>query len=154
MSTDTATWLDESALEWNPRAVARRPSRRRPRHAPRRRVRSAAVAALIAATCGVAAAMLPDSETPRPAERTPASAPAPSSAATLERIAACESNGDPGAVSEDGAYRGKYQFDLPTWHSVGGRGDPALAPEREQDARALRLLETRGLEPWPVCGSS
>src|SRR5690606_32496172 len=54
------------------------------------------------------------------------------SMATLAAIAACESGGDPTAVSADGAYHGKYQFDLGTWESVGGRGDPAAAPEREQ----------------------
>src|SRR5205823_11235122 len=33
------------------------------------------------------------------------------STATLNAIASCESGGDPTAVSADGAYRGKYQFD-------------------------------------------
>ena len=46
------------------------------------------------------------------------------SMATLEAIAACESGGDPEAVSADGTYRGKYQFDQGTWESVGGHGDP------------------------------
>ncbi|MDX6590767.1 MAG: resuscitation-promoting factor RpfB, partial [Solirubrobacterales bacterium] len=42
------------------------------------------------------------------------------SLATLESIASCESGGDPTAVSSDGTYRGKYQFDYGTWESVGG----------------------------------
>ncbi|HEU4598188.1 MAG TPA: transglycosylase family protein, partial [Solirubrobacterales bacterium] len=42
------------------------------------------------------------------------------SIATLESIGSCESGGDPGAVSSDGTYRGKYQFDYGTWESVGG----------------------------------
>lgn len=71
---------------------------------------------------------------------------------TLDAIGACESGGDPTAVSSDGAYRGKYQFDYGTWASVGGRGDPAAAPEAEQDMRAQMLLERAGTSPWPVCG--
>jgi len=50
------------------------------------------------------------------------------SMATLESIASCESGGDPTAVSSDGTYRGKYQFDYGTWASMGGSGDPAAAP--------------------------
>jgi soluble lytic murein transglycosylase-like protein len=72
--------------------------------------------------------------------------------ATLESIAACESGGDPAAVSSDGAYRGKYQFDYGTWESVGGSGDPAGAPEAEQDYRAALLYSESGSSPWPVCG--
>ena len=72
--------------------------------------------------------------------------------ATLESIAACESGGDPTAVSSDGSYRGKYQFDFGTWESVGGSGDPAAAPEAEQDYRAALLYSESGSSPWPVCG--
>lgn len=71
---------------------------------------------------------------------------------TLESIAACESGGDPTAVSSDGSYRGKYQFDYGTWESVGGSGDPAAAPEDEQDYRAALLYSESGSSPWPVCG--
>lgn len=71
---------------------------------------------------------------------------------TLEAIAACESGGDPTAVDASGTYRGKYQFDLGTWASVGGSGDPAAAPEAEQDYRAALLLSQSGSSPWPVCG--
>jgi hypothetical protein len=56
------------------------------------------------------------------------------------------------AVDPTGTYRGAYQFDLPTWASVGGRGDPAAAPPLEQDYRAVVLLQRRGTAPWPVCG--
>jgi soluble lytic murein transglycosylase-like protein len=72
--------------------------------------------------------------------------------ATLEAIAACESGGDPTAVSADGTYRGKYQFDTGTWASVGGSGDPAAAPEAEQDYRAALLYQRSGPSAWPVCG--
>ncbi len=71
---------------------------------------------------------------------------------TLDSIASCESGGDPTAVSSDGSYRGKYQFDYGTWESVGGHGDPAAAPEAEQDYRAALLYSRSGSSPWPVCG--
>ena len=78
--------------------------------------------------------------------------PGGDAAATLERIAQCESGGNPSAVSADGTYRGKYQFDRETWRAMGGSGDPADAPEAEQDRIAAALLAQRGTAPWPVCG--
>ena len=72
-------------------------------------------------------------------------------ASVLERIAACESGGNPAAVSADGRYRGKYQFSRATWRAMGGSGDPAKAPEAEQDRRAAALLAQRGTAPWPSC---
>lgn len=71
---------------------------------------------------------------------------------TLESIAACESGGDPTAVSSDGSYRGKFQFDFGTWESVGGHGDPAAASEAEQNYRAAVLYSRSGSSPWPICG--
>ena len=59
---------------------------------------------------------------------------------TLQRIAQCESGGNPAAVSPSGEYRGKYQFSRATWRAMGGTGDPAQAPEAEQDQRAAALL--------------
>jgi hypothetical protein len=76
-----------------------------------------------------------------------AGAPAP-----LQRIARCESGGNPGAIGGGGRFRGKYQFTRETWASVGGSGDPAAAPEDEQDMRAARLYARAGATPWPVCG--
>ncbi len=70
----------------------------------------------------------------------------------LAAIRACESGGNYGAVSPDGAYGGAYQFDRQTWQSVGGSGDPAAASPAEQDARAGQLLSQRGSNPWPNCG--
>jgi len=75
-----------------------------------------------------------------------------SASATLARIAQCESGGDPTAVSADGQYRGKYQFNRATWERMGGSGDPAQASEAEQDRIAAKLLAQRGTSPWPVCG--
>ena len=71
---------------------------------------------------------------------------------TLASIASCESGGRPDAVSSDGTYRGRYQFSVSTWKSVGGRGDPAKAPGWEQDVRAALLMDARGTSPWPNCG--
>lgn len=64
----------------------------------------------------------------------------------------CESGGNYRAVSPSGLYRGAYQFDLGTWATVGGSGDPAVAPPEEQDHRAQVLWSQRGASPWPVCG--
>ena len=70
----------------------------------------------------------------------------------LEAIAACESGGNPRAIGGGGAYRGKYQFSRATWAAVGGSGDPAAAPEAEQDRRAGILYAQSGASQWPVCG--
>ena len=84
----------------------------------------------------------------RPRRRTPTrrlgAAPSGDAAPTLQRIAQCESGGNPSAVSADGNYRGKYQFDRETWRAMGGSGDPAEAPEAEQDRIAAELLAQRG----------
>ena len=69
---------------------------------------------------------------------TGATASAPN--ATLAKIAACESSGNPAAVSPTGQYRGKYQFSRQTWREYGGTRDPAA------------LYAARGTQPWPVCG--
>src|SRR5918999_991566 len=78
-------------------------------------------------------------------------AQAPSASPTLEAIAACESGGDPTTDTGNGFY-GKYQFTLETWSAVGGAGNPAQAPEAEQDRRAAILYAQAGPSPWPVCG--
>jgi Transglycosylase-like domain len=80
--------------------------------------------------------------------------PAPGTVSTpgyLQAIAACESGGNPAANTGNGFY-GKYQFTQSTWESVGGSGNPAAAPEAEQDRRAAALYAQAGSSPWPVCG--
>jgi peptidoglycan hydrolase-like protein with peptidoglycan-binding domain len=72
--------------------------------------------------------------------------------AALERIAQCESGGNPRAISPGGQYRGKYQFSRTTWRAIGGSGDPADSPEWLQDRLALKLYRQRGSAPWPNCG--
>ncbi|HEX2397941.1 MAG TPA: transglycosylase family protein [Solirubrobacteraceae bacterium] len=69
----------------------------------------------------------------------------------LQRIAECESHGDPTLIGGGGMYRGKYQFTRSAWAGVGGHGDPAEAPEAEQDRRAAILLKRSGPSQWPVC---
>ena len=64
----------------------------------------------------------------------------------------CESSDNPRAISPQGWYRGLYQFDLSTWRSVGGTGDPIDASREEQDYRAQLLYAARGPSPWPTCG--
>jgi hypothetical protein len=78
-------------------------------------------------------------------------AQAPAASPVLEAIAACESGGDPTTDTGNGFY-GKYQFTLETWQAVGGSGNPAQAPEVEQDRRAAILYSQAGASPWPVCG--
>ena len=79
-------------------------------------------------------------------------AAAPAVSGTLQAIAACESGGDPHAIGGGGAFRGKYQFTYETWAVMGGSGDPAAAPEAEQDRLAAKLYATAGAGQWPVCG--
>ena len=117
-----------------------------------------AVPADLLASLATASAPVPSvsgrSVTIAPQQPTPTRA-APSSGgggANLAAIRACESSGNYAAVSPDGLYRGAYQFDLPTWQSVGGNGDPAAASSAEQDARASQLWSQRGSNPWPSCG--
>jgi hypothetical protein len=69
----------------------------------------------------------------------------------LQAIAACESGGNPSTDTGNGFY-GKYQFTQETWQAVGGSGNPAAAPEAEQDRRAAQLYAQAGPSQWPVCG--
>lgn len=64
-----------------------------------------------------------------------------------ETLRFCESSGRYGVVAPRGYY-GAYQFDLPTWRSVGGTGLPSDATPAEQDYRALYLYRMRGWQPW------
>jgi hypothetical protein len=75
----------------------------------------------------------------------------PATPAYLQAIAACESGGNPSTDTGNGFY-GKYQFTQETWQAVGGTGNPAAAPEAEQDRRAAQLYAQAGPSQWPVCG--
>ncbi|MEV6900535.1 transglycosylase family protein [Amycolatopsis sp. NPDC051372] len=66
------------------------------------------------------------------------------------KLRMCESSGRY-TINTGNGYYGAYQFDLPTWRSVGGQGRPDQASPREQDYRALYLYRMRGWQPWQ-CG--
>ena len=67
-----------------------------------------------------------------------------------------ESDGNYGAVSPGGTYRGAWQFDQSTWDSnsaASGRDDlvgidPATASPGDQDQIAGVLYQSRGNQPW------
>jgi uncharacterized protein YabE (DUF348 family) len=63
-------------------------------------------------------------------------------------LAHCESTNYPRAVDPTGTYFGLFQFDLSTWRSVGGSGNPIDASPQEQLLRAKELYLARGLQPW------
>ncbi len=66
-------------------------------------------------------------------------------------LAYCESTNNPNAVNNPAGFLstyGLFQFDQPTWESVGGSGNPGDASPEEQLARAKALYQQRGLEPW------
>lgn len=73
----------------------------------------------------------------------------PSDPASWEALAQCESSGNPRAVNQQtGAHFGLFQFDIPTWQSVGGTGNPIDASAEEQLMRARMLYSQRGWQPW------
>jgi uncharacterized protein YabE (DUF348 family) len=67
-------------------------------------------------------------------------------------LAMCESTHNPKAINANPSAGlptyGMFQFDLPTWASVGGSGNPIDASPQEQLMRAKLLFQSRGLEPW------
>jgi len=67
-------------------------------------------------------------------------------------LAFCESTHNPKAINANPSAGlptyGLFQFDLPTWQSVGGSGNPIDASPEEQIMRAKLLFQSRGLEPW------
>ncbi len=75
------------------------------------------------------------------------SASADPSPHTWYRLRMCESSNNY-SIDTGNDHYGAYQFDVPTWRSVGGRGYPNRASRAEQDARALILYRQRGWQPW------
>lgn len=89
-------------------------------------------------------------------------------AATVQLVTSTAASADPGSstwlklrmcessnrytVNTGTGYYGAYQFDLPTWRSVGGQGRPDQASPAEQDYRALYLYRMRGWQPWECAG--
>ncbi|AXI78584.1 LysM peptidoglycan-binding domain-containing protein [Peterkaempfera bronchialis] len=83
-----------------------------------------------------------------------AAAPASSDRADWHRIAGCESGGRWDINSGNGYYGG-LQMTQGTWENYGGRHFAPradLATREEQIAVGERIVEARGLTPWPVCG--
>lgn len=62
-------------------------------------------------------------------------------------VVMCESAGN-ATVNSGNGYYGLWQFDLPTWRSVGGTGVPSSASVEEQVMRARLLYDARGWQPW------
>ncbi|WP_410643644.1 transglycosylase family protein [Amycolatopsis sp. lyj-346] len=82
---------------------------------------------------------------------TPATASADPASSAWAKLRMCESSGRY-ATNTGNGYYGAYQFDLPTWRSVGGQGRPDQATPAEQDYRALYLYRMRGWQPWQCAG--
>ena len=80
-----------------------------------------------------------------------ATASADPSASDWLRLRQCESGNNYGINTGNGYY-GAYQFDLDTWHSLGGTGLPNAASPATQDALALKLWKAHGWTPW-ACAS-
>lgn len=65
-------------------------------------------------------------------------------------VADCESTDN--IYARNGSFMGWLQFDQATWTGNGGSGSP-YGQSREYTARiAKNLKESRGLQPWPICG--
>jgi resuscitation-promoting factor RpfA len=107
-----------------------------PRNQPKRtRIRTAQLLALavVATAVSVVVPVAPASADP--------------SAADWLKLRMCESSNNYQIDTGNNHY-GAYQFDLATWHGVGGLGYPYLARPADQDARALILYRQRGWQPW------
>jgi peptidoglycan hydrolase-like protein with peptidoglycan-binding domain len=124
-------WEQEIASRPVPRPE-RSDGLRRLRRPRRRSVAAVGVLALAAST----AVLLPTT-----------SASADPSANTWLRLRMCESSNNY-SIDTGNDHYGAYQFDLPTWRSVGGSGYPNRASKAEQDKRALILYRQRGWQPW------
>jgi resuscitation-promoting factor RpfA len=128
----TTSFFDSWSAE-NAAAVPDTEPERKPR-GPRRWQGGIAGAGLLAAAA--ASVVLPG-----------ASASADPSSNTWYRLRMCESSNNY-SINTGNNHYGAYQFDLSTWHSVGGSGYPNRATPAEQNARALILYRQRGWQPW------
>lgn len=113
--------------------------------APRSGLRRVLVRTVVLATCAAIGAV-----TVLELRHTSTAAADPS-AQDWYRLRMCES-GNNYKINTGNDHYGAYQFDLPTWRSVGGKGYPYQASAAEQDARALILYRMRGWQPWQCAG--
>ncbi|MBB5956539.1 hypothetical protein FHS29_003125 [Saccharothrix tamanrassetensis] len=68
-----------------------------------------------------------------------------------DTVAACESGGD-WNINTGNGYYGGLQFLPSTWTSNGGSGMPHQASREEQIRVAENVLQSQGINAWPVCG--
>lgn len=93
---------------------------------------------------------------PRPRPTTTVPAPVPAAATAVgddvwDRLARCESGGNPKSIGGGGRYFGAFQFTLGTWHSLGYSGNPIDYPYATQVEAAKKLQARSGWGQWPVC---
>jgi Transglycosylase-like domain len=75
----------------------------------------------------------------------------PSSYATWDALAECESGGD-WSINTGNGYYGGLQFSLSSWQAVGGPGGLPSEHSREtQIAMGQRLQARQGWGAWPAC---
>jgi hypothetical protein len=94
----------------------------------------------------------PTTTTARPTTTTAAPAPAPAVAngSVWDALARCESGGD-WAINSGNGYYGGLQFNLQSWHAMGGAGYPNQASREQQIAVGERLRAAQGWGAWPSC---
>lgn len=69
----------------------------------------------------------------------------------FDRLARCESGGDPATNTGNGFY-GAFQFVLSTWHAAGGTGNPVDHSYSEQKQIAMSWAQrSNPYTQWPVC---
>lgn len=70
----------------------------------------------------------------------------------FDRLARCESGGDPTNTSPDGQYLGAFQFLASSYRAAGGAGDPRADSYATQKGVAMRWASmTNPATQWPVC---
>jgi len=75
----------------------------------------------------------------------------PQSGDRFDRLAQCESGGNP-ATNTGNGYYGAFQFTLSTWKGVGGTGLPSSHSYSEQKEKAIQLAsQSNPGTQWPVC---
>ena len=89
---------------------------------------------------------------PAPARASRSSRPGPAASGDVwTALAACESGGNPRAVSSGGRYYGAFQFSVATWQGLGYPGNAAEHPYEVQLEAAQRLQARSGWGQWPRC---
>jgi hypothetical protein len=76
----------------------------------------------------------------------------PSSYATWDALAECESGGN-WSINTGNGYYGGLQFSLSSWRGVGGQGYPHENSRETQILMGQRLQASSGWGAWPACTS-